>query len=149
MRRAWLVLGWLFVAALAVSHWSCEVPPLMAPGSEISLIANPEFIVANGGVSVITAIVTEPAGTFVPDGSVVLFFTNLGRIDPQGKTVNGVARVNLIADSRSGRATVTAFASGGAAPASGGVGGGGGQNFDTKRSEERRVGEGWRWLWWG
>src|SRR5262245_30175211 len=117
MRRAWLVLGWLFVAALAVSHWSCEVPPLMAPGSEISLIANPEFIVANGGVSVITAVVTEPAGTFVPDGSVVLFFTDLGRVDPQGKTVNGVARVNLIADSRSGTATVTAVASGGAGPA--------------------------------
>jgi hypothetical protein len=126
MRRAWLVLGSLVVAALAMSHWSCEVPPLMAPGSSITLIANPEFIAANGGVSVITAIVTEPAGTFVPDGSVVFFFTNLGRIDPQGKTVNGVARVNLIADSRSGPATVTAFAAGGAAPAASGGGGGGG-----------------------
>jgi hypothetical protein len=78
-------------------------------------------------VSVITAIVSEPAGTFVPDGSVVFFFTNLGRIDPEGKTVNGVARVNLVADSRSGEATVTAFASGGAAPASGGGGGGEGR----------------------
>jgi hypothetical protein len=96
----------------------------MAPGSSISLIANPTFIIANGGVSVITAIVTEPAGTFVPDGSVVFFFTNLGRIDPQGKTVNGVARVNLVADSRSGEATVTAFSSGGEVPASGGGGGG-------------------------
>jgi hypothetical protein len=89
----------------------------MAPGSSVTIIPNPRFIVANGGVSVITAIVTEPAGTFAPDGSVVLFFTDLGRIDPQGKTVNGVARVNLVADSRSGRANVTAFASGGDAPA--------------------------------
>jgi hypothetical protein len=89
----------------------------MAPGSSLTLIRNPPFIVANGGVSVITAIVTEPAGTFVPDGSVVLFFTTLGRIDSQGKTVNGVARVNLVADSRSGRAEITGFASGGDAPA--------------------------------
>src|SRR5262249_16579321 len=120
VRRGWLVLGSVVLVSLAVAHWGCEVPPLMAPGSSISLIANPDFIVANGGVSVITAIVTEPAGTLVPDGSVVFFFTNLGRIDPQAKTVDGVARVNLVADSRSGNATVTAFASGGAAPASGG-----------------------------
>src|SRR5262245_33867787 len=98
----------------------------MAPGSSISLIANPEFIVANGGVSVITAIVTEPAGTFAPDGTVVFFFTNLGRIDSQGKTVDGVARVNLVADSRSGEADITAFSGGAAANPSGGGGGGGG-----------------------
>jgi hypothetical protein len=113
MRRGGLALGFVVLVSLAVGHWGCEVPPLMAPGSTIFLIANPEFIVANGGVSVITAIVSEPAGTFVPDGSVVLFFTNLGRIDPQGKTVDGVARVNLIADSRSGEATVRGVAAGG------------------------------------
>jgi hypothetical protein len=123
MRKGWLGLGFLLLVSLAVGHWGCEVPLLMAPGSSITLIANPEFIVANGGVSVITAIVTEPAGTFVPDGSVVLFFTNLGRIDPQGKTVDGVARVNLIADSRSGKATVTGFAAGGDPPGSDGAGG--------------------------
>src|SRR5262245_48491658 len=97
----------------------------MAPGSSISLIANPEFIVANGGVSVITAIVTEPAGTFAPDGTVVFFFTDLGRIDPQGKTVDGVARVNLVADSRSGEAHIKAFSGGAAAGPSGGGGAGG------------------------
>jgi hypothetical protein len=117
MRKGWLGLGFLLLASLAVSHWGCEVPPLMAPGSSITLIANPKFIVANGGVSVITAIVTEPVGTFVPDGSVVLFFTNLGRIDPQGKTVDGVARVNLIADSRSGTAKVRGVAAAGGGPA--------------------------------
>ena len=72
------------------------------PGSTITLIANPGFISANGGVSVISALVFEPAGTPVPDGTVVQFFTNLGRIDEQGKTNDGVARVNLVADSRSG-----------------------------------------------
>jgi hypothetical protein len=135
-RRGWLVLGTVVLVVLAMSHWSCEVPPLMAPGSSIQLIANPKFIAANGGVSVITAIVSEPAGTFAPDGSVVLFFTNLGRIDPQGKTVNGVARVNLISDSRSGEATITGLSSGGAPapPASGSASGGAsgtGQDTET------------------
>jgi Bacterial Ig-like domain (group 1) len=125
MRSGWLALGFVVLVSVAIGHWGCEVPPLMAPGSTIVLIANPEFIVANGGVSVITAIVSEPAGTFVPDGSVVLFFTNLGRIDPQGKTVDGVARVNLVADSRSGRATVTGVAAGGGGPVPSGVTGGG------------------------
>ncbi len=59
-------------------------------------------------MSVISAFVVEPAGTPVPDGTVVFFFTTLGRIDPQGKTKDGVARVNLVADSRSGTAKVTA-----------------------------------------
>ena len=72
-------------------------------------------MVANGGVSVVTAILVEPAGTFVPDGTEVFFFTNLGRVDACGKTMNGVARVNFVADARSGKATVTAI-SGGPAP---------------------------------
>jgi hypothetical protein len=65
---------------------------------------------------VVTALLTEPAGTLVPDGTVVLFFTTLGYIDPRGETVDGVASVNFVADSRSGVATITAW-SGGAAPA--------------------------------
>ncbi len=68
---------------------------------------------ANGGVCVITAIVTEDnTGTPVPDGTVVQFFTNLGRIDDQAKTKDGVARVNLVSDSRSGDATITVVSGG-------------------------------------
>jgi hypothetical protein len=115
MRKGWLALACVVLVSLSVGHWGCEVPPLMGPESSVTLYANPEFIVANGGVSVITAIVAEPAGTFVPDGTVVFFFTDLGRVDPEGKTVNGVARVNLVADSRSGPANVLAY-SGGDAP---------------------------------
>jgi hypothetical protein len=92
--------------AQAVCHQAILTAP---PESTVTLVANPTFIAANGEVSVISALVVEPAGTPVPDGTVVQFFTTLGRIDEQGKTNDGVARVNLVSDTRSGDATVTAF----------------------------------------
>ena len=107
----------LLGAGAAAGIIACESVPLTsAPGTLMFLQANPPFVVANGGASVVTALLTEPAGTLVPDGTVVLFLTTLGRIDAEGKTSNGVARVNFVADSRSGTATVTAW-SGGSAPA--------------------------------
>lgn len=103
----------LRLAPLALAFLSlsgCEEAPLTAPnGSTIFLQANPTFVIANGGISVVTAVVTEPAGTFVPDGTEVFFATTLGRIEQSGKTVRGFASVNFVSDSRSGRATVTAF----------------------------------------
>jgi len=131
MRKGRLVLLAVPALLLALVLPSCEVPPLMSPGSSIFLQANPPFVAANGGVSVVTALLTEPAGTLVPDGTVVYFFASIGRIDAQGKTNNGVARVNFVSDSRSGEATITAF-SGGAAPApSGGSASGGGGSTIT------------------
>ncbi len=104
---------------MALSQLTCHQVIMTAPpGSSLVLFANPNFIPANGGVAIISALVTEPAGTPVPDGTVVQFFTNLGRIDEQGKSNDGVVRVNLVSDSRSGTATVTAF-SGGASSGSG------------------------------
>lgn len=111
----WKLLGAAVLAATAAI--TCEKVPLTAaPGSTLTLIANPEFVPANGGRSLVTAILVEPAGTFVPDGTEVFFFTNLGQVTESAKTVNGVARVYFVADSRSGTATVTAI-SGGAVPA--------------------------------
>lgn len=98
------------VTAALLGFASCEEAPLTAPtGSTMFLQANPTFVVANGGISVVTAVITEPAGTFVPDGTEVFFFTSLGRIDEVGKTVRGIARVNFVADSRSGLASVNAI----------------------------------------
>lgn len=98
------------MALVGIALASCETAPLTAPtGSTMFLQANPTFVIANGGISVVTAVLVEPAGTFVPDGTEVSFFTNLGRIDPVGKTVRGVASVNFVSDSRSGQATVTAI----------------------------------------
>jgi hypothetical protein len=100
---------WVLLGLLAMTSATCgEAPFLAAPGSTMTLIANPPFIVANGGVSVISALLIEPNGTAAPNGTVVQFFTDLGRIEAQGKTVDGVARVNLVADARSGTATVRA-----------------------------------------
>ncbi len=111
-----LAAGLALLGACAAGIVACESVPLTAaPGTSMTLIANPEFVIANGGVSVVTAVLVEPAGTFVPDGTEVFFFTNLGRVDSSGKTVNGVARVNFVSDARSGKATVTAI-SGGPAP---------------------------------
>jgi hypothetical protein len=85
-----------------------QAPPTAPTGTTMQIFANPDFIQAHTGVSVISVLLTEPAGTLVPDGTVVQFFTTLGQIDEQGRTNDGVARVNLRADSRSGEATVTA-----------------------------------------
>lgn len=110
-----MAVGAAAVAGLVTS--ACESVPLTAaPGTTMTLMANPGSVPANGGVSVVTAYLVEPAGTFVPDGTVVYFFTNLGRVDESGKSVNGVVRVNFVSDSRSGEAVVSAV-SGGPAPA--------------------------------
>ena len=115
MRRATIAGMGLLVLALSLPM--CTGVPLTAPSNTtITLIANPTFVPAHGGVSVVTAILVERAGTPVPNGTNVFFFTNLGRVDASAKTKDGIARVNFVSDSRSGLATVTAVSGGAAAP---------------------------------
>ena len=98
---------WVLLALLVMTNVTCgEALMVAAPGSTLTIIANPPFIVANGGVSVISALVIDPNGTPAANGTVVQFFTTLGSIEAQGRTSDGVARVNLVADTRSGTATV-------------------------------------------
>jgi len=99
----------LLVLALGTCNQAILVAP---PGSSMALGANPPFIAAHGDVSVISAFLLEPSGQPVADGTVVQFFTTLGHIDEQGKTNDGVARVNLVSDSRSGTAIVAAVSGG-------------------------------------
>jgi hypothetical protein len=87
----------------------CQAILTAPPGSTIVVVVNPPFVEAHGGVSVVSAVLTEDIGTPVADGTVVQFFTDLGRIDEQGKTNDGVARVNFVSDARSGTANVTAM----------------------------------------
>lgn len=98
-----------FVILVALLHLTCQAILTAPIDATLTLTANPLFVEANGGVSVVTAFVTEVIGTPVADGTVVQFFTTLGTIEEQGKTNDGVARVNFVSDSRSGTATVTAF----------------------------------------
>jgi hypothetical protein len=108
----------LLVAAVAlVLLMKCSQSLFTAPpGSSITLFTNPSHIPTNGGVSVVTAIVIDGTGQPVPDGTVVQFFTDLGRIDPQGRTNDGVAKVNLVSDGRSGTAKCSAISGGGDLP---------------------------------
>jgi hypothetical protein len=86
------------------------------PGSTIGCSANPEAVAAFNGVSVISCLLQEEIGTPVADGTVVQFFTNLGRVPEQGKTNDGVVRINFQADGRSGIATVQISSGGGTLP---------------------------------
>jgi hypothetical protein len=116
LRKAGLLL---FVVSLMVTLGTCNQAIMVAPPGSVfsgSLIANPEFIAAHGDVSVISGLILDGTGNPVADGTVVQFFTTLGRIQEQGKTNDGVVRVNLVSDSRSGIAHVTAVSGGEGSP---------------------------------
>lgn len=105
------------VAGGTVLLLSCAGAYLTAPpGSTLTLVANPGFIPSHGGVSELMAIVTEPAGTDVPDGTVVLWSTTLGHVDRETRTRRGIARNRLVSDSHSGVATVVAASGADALP---------------------------------
>jgi hypothetical protein len=107
--RAGVRPGGVLALAAAVAAFPACVDQTAPTNAEISLTANPPFVPAFGGVSVVTALVIESGtGTLVPDGTVVQFLTNLGTIEREGRTRNGVARVNFVSDSRSGAATIIA-----------------------------------------
>jgi hypothetical protein len=107
-------------AVAAVAFVTCDSVPLTAPaGSTLFAQVNPPFVVANGGTAVVTVVVTEPAGTPVPNGTVVYFFSDLGHVDETVKTRDGIAHANFVADSRSGHATIVI--SSGAASGGGGT----------------------------
>jgi hypothetical protein len=96
--------------AFAATLLSCEGALLTAPpNSTLFLNANPTFVEAHGGTSVLTAAVFEEMGTPVADGTVVQWFTDLGRIDPETRTRRGIATANFVSDSRSGLAHVRAI----------------------------------------
>jgi hypothetical protein len=111
------------VVALVVSIPFACAPSLMLapPGSSLSLFVNPDTIPAHGGIAVVSALVMDATGNPVADGTVVQFFCSLGRIDERAKTNDGVARVNFVSDSRSGKARITAISGGAASGGSSGA----------------------------
>ena len=120
------VLFALIVSSAAIVSASCDKMPLTAPaGSAITLSVATNILPVNGSVEIL-AVVLEGAvgtgtanqpgqtqagvGTPVHNGTVVTFLTTLGRIEPaEAQTEAGRAKARLIADGRSGTATVTAI----------------------------------------
>lgn len=107
MRRAAHVAGLVLLALLATA---CDKVPLFAPSqSTITLSAGQRVLALNASVEV-TAVVIEPSGTPVQNGTAVRFTTSLGRVDPvEVETRNGIATTTFYAGDTSGVADVRAF----------------------------------------
>ncbi len=117
------------MAAVAVvllfASAACDKVPLTAPaGTVITLVASTNVLPVNGSTDLIAVLIengttgtgtpggaaTPSAGTPVHNGTLVTFTTSLGRIEPaEARTTNGRVTVKLVADGRSGTATITAF----------------------------------------
>lgn len=114
----------LAAAAVALGA-GCHKVPLVAPsGSSLTLVSSTNLLAVNGTANITAVVVQggEAAGTGttttvtagvgqpVRNGTTVTFLTTLGRVEPAtAETTNGAVTVQLIADGRSGIATVTAF----------------------------------------
>ena len=121
-------LGTTFLLAslMALGAMACDKVPLTAPaGTVITLVSATNVLPINGSTELIAVLIengttgtgsgtgtggSSSAGTPVHNGTLVTFTTSLGRIEPaEAHTVNGRVTVALIADGRSGTATITAF----------------------------------------
>jgi Bacterial Ig-like domain (group 1)/PKD domain len=104
-----------FAASLAVA---CDKVPLLAPQESTITLSSASTVVQANGTTQIHAIVIEPSGTPVHDGTTVLFTTNLGTLVPvEGRTQNGVATVQFLGNGQSGKATIKALSGGSASDA--------------------------------
>ena len=91
----------------------CDKVPLTAPVSSTVTLTAPTRMLPTGGSTQLSAMVLEPAGTPVQNGTTVRFTTNLGRVDPvETQTRNGVATATFFAGDVSGSAEVTAVSGG-------------------------------------
>jgi hypothetical protein len=117
----------VILAGLTALPAGCTDVPLVAPsGTVMTLLATTNVLPINGSADIIAVLLENgtttgtgnttsvSAGTPVHNGTLVSFTTTLGRIEPaEMKTSNGgQATVKLIADGRSGVATITAFSGG-------------------------------------
>ena len=100
---------------------ACDKVPLLAPRQSTITLSSASLVVQANGVTEIRATVIEESGTPVHNGTTVMFTTTLGTLaPPESRTENGVAKVQLLANGQSGRASVKAI-SGGAVVRSPGV----------------------------
>lgn len=105
---AWSAAG-LILFSVCVTQ-GCDSLPLLAPTDTTIVVVASDPVIALDGESVITALVTESAGTPVQNGTLVTFSTTLGTVDPQeSRTLDGRATTRLRAGKTAGTATVSAF----------------------------------------
>ncbi len=109
MKRKWIFIVIIFIGFFATIR--CRQVDFTAPGGSIlTMIAEPDWVPANGGVSTITVFGYRSTGAPLPDGTVIYFTTDLGKVVPERvETKDGKATVQFISDHRSGRATVQAL----------------------------------------
>jgi adhesin/invasin len=114
----------LFIVLALAGGQACNKAPLTAPsGTAITLIATATTVAVNGGTDITAVLiegglsagqnggtVTSGAGTPVHNGTKVFFSTTIGRVEPaEAETKDGRVTVRLVADGRSGVATITAI----------------------------------------
>ena len=118
-----VLLGLLTAAPLVLV--ACDKVPLLAPaGTVITLVSTSNTLPINGSTDVVAVLIengstgtganaTAGSGTPVHNGTLVSFTTTLGKVEPaEARTNNGRVTVKLMADGRSGKATLTAFSGG-------------------------------------
>ena len=107
-RRASLAAAIAVVMLLPAA--GCHTTPLLAPTeSTITLAINPLVVPLNGTAEIIATVI-EMGGTAVQNGTLVIFTTTLGTIEPrEARTSNGVVTVRLNAGGQSGVATISAI----------------------------------------
>jgi len=106
-----------FVAlGVALVATACQKVPLLAPsGSTITLTAAATTLPLNGSTDII-AQVLEAGGTPPQDGTLIIFTTTLGSIQPsEAETRGGRVTVKFVAGTQSGTATITASSGGASA----------------------------------
>ncbi len=103
-RSSWATLVAAF--AVTIAGMSCQKMPLVAPsGTAITAVLIEGALGAGEAAETVAG-----GGTPVHNGTLVTFTTTLGRIEPaEARTTAGRALVRLVADGRSGVATITAF----------------------------------------
>jgi adhesin/invasin len=107
----------IFVAVgVPLTVGACQKVPLLAPtGSTITLTVATTALSINGTTDVI-AQVLESAGTPPQDGTLVIFTTTLGSIEPsEARTSGGRVVVKFHAGTANGTATITASSGGASA----------------------------------
>jgi|GEM_PF-2737325 len=113
MRNRSTLTGWLILACLPclVLLTQCDlVDPVAPAGSTMNLYANPTTISIIGGVSELTAVITEEDGYPVSDGTVVEMVSDLGTLESNRMTTsNGRVTNFLYSGGVGGTATITAY----------------------------------------